>query len=65
MARTRSGRSDPDGADGDPMAIPMEREVLEIKKLKGILAQSSAAKQYDVHPSTISGIWTGKTWRHL
>jgi len=42
-----------------------EREVLEIKKLKVVIAQVLVAKQYGVHPSTISGIWRGKTWKYL
>lgn len=49
-----------------PVAKLTEADVLEIKEMlfKGI-TQKEIAKKYDVHPSTISMINTGKNWRHL
>lgn len=49
----------------NPMAKLIENEVIQIKKLKGILSQSQRAKMFNVSPHTIQSIDDNTTWRHI
>lgn len=43
-----------------------EKDVLDIKnKIKSGIKKVDIAKEYDMHPASISNIYTGKTWSHL
>jgi len=43
----------------------VEKEVLEIRKLKGHMRQIDIAKLYNIHTDTVYRIWIGRTWKHL
>ena len=49
----------------NPMAILIEDEVRQIKKLKVKFSQRQRADMFGVSPSTIQNIDDGRTWRHV
>lgn len=47
------------------LAKLQESEVIEIKKLKGLINKHEVAKRFHVASATIYDIWADRTWSHI
>ncbi len=46
-------------------ALLKESDVVEIRKLKGVLSAEEVAARYGLAPISVKGIWRNYTWKHL
>jgi hypothetical protein len=42
-----------------------DKDVIEMRSLKGKMTRKDIAYIYDIHSSTVQSIWSRKTWKHI
>jgi hypothetical protein len=61
----KKGRSADNHGSKNPKAKLSESDVMEIKKLKGMVSGAELGRRYGVVKEVIYDIWKGKRWAHL
>jgi hypothetical protein len=59
------GRAARQKGEKNPSVVLKEGDVLRIRSLRGVVSCNVLAREYGVDRSTITCIWTRKTWKHL
>jgi hypothetical protein len=62
---SNKGRSGRTLGEQNVFAVLKENEVLEIRKLAGVIPQCEIAKRFNVKDAAVSKIILRRTWRHL